>query len=128
MTTSNLRLMKTQIVSGSYDLTLFPVPPGKVGKSAGVNGGSPNVPRVTLEPIVAGRISARTSAHHSHNHNHSGLPASLKDWLVCKEALEICRRSRDRMEGGDHAWLVTAKPADRAKNLSATSMRPQTAS
>ena|SRR5208282_1295936 len=125
MTTSNPRLMKTQIIPGPYDLTLFPVPSAKVGKSGGVNGGIPNFPRLKLEPIVAERISARTSAHY--NQNHSGLPASLKDWLARKEALEICQRGRDGTEDGDHAWGVTAKPATRAKSLSATSMRPQTA-
>ena len=115
--------MKTQIVLDAYDNTFFPVPPTKARESSRVNGGSPDAPRVSSEPIVAGRISARRPARD----DHSGLPASLKDWLVCKEALEICQRGRDRMEDGDHAWVMTAKPATRAKSLLAASLRPQTA-
>ncbi len=105
--------MKTQIVLGSYDTVLFPVPPDKARESSRVNGGSPASPR----------ISARSPAAH----DNSGLPSSLKDWLVCKAALEICQRGRDRTEDGNHAWVMTAKPATRAKSLPATSMLPQTA-
>ena len=123
MITSNVRLMKTQIVLGSYGTVLFPVPPDKARESSRVNGGSPASPRISPEPIVAGRISARRPARD----DNSGLPSSLKDWLVCKAALEICQRGRDRTEDGNHAWVMTAKPATRAKSLPATSMLPQTA-
>ena len=69
---------------------------------------------------MAGRISARRPARH----DNSGLPASLEDWLVCKEALEICQRGRNGAKDEDHAWVVTAKPATRAKILPATIGRP----
>lgn len=123
MITSNVRLMKTQIVPGSYDTVLFPAPANKARESSHVNGGSPDSPRVSPEPIVANRISARGPAAH----DNSGLPSSLKDWLVCKAALEICQRGRDRTENGNHAWVMTAKPATRAKSLPATSLLAQTA-
>jgi hypothetical protein len=116
-------MMKTQIVLGSYDNTFFPVPPTKVRKSSHVNGGSLDSPRVSSEPIAAKRISAGGPARH----DNSGLPVSLEDWLVCKEALEICQRGRDGTEDGDHGWVVTAKPATRAKVLPPTSLCPQTA-
>src|SRR5208282_2760514 len=115
--------MKTQIVLGSYHTAFYPVPPTKVRKSSRVNGGSPDSPRVSMELIVAGRSSARRLARH----DNSGLPASLEDWLVCKEALEICQRGCNGTGNGDHAWVVTAKPVTRAKNPPATSLRPQTA-
>jgi hypothetical protein len=95
MITSNTRLMKTQIVLDSYDSAFFPVSPTKARKSGRINGGSPYFPRVSSEPIAVGRIDARRPVRR----DNSGLPASLEDWLVCKEALEICRRGRVGMEG-----------------------------
>jgi hypothetical protein len=115
--------MKTQIVLGSFDITFFPVSPTKVRKSGRVMGGGPDSPRASSEPVMAGRISARRPARH----DKSGLPASLEDWLVCEDALEICRRGCDGTKDGRCAWVVTAKPAARAKILPATIVRPGTA-
>jgi hypothetical protein len=115
--------MKTQIVLGSYDTVFFPVSPARVKKSGRVNGGSPDSPQVSSEPVTAGRIARRRTARH----DKSGLPASLEDWLVCEDALEICRRGCDGTEDGSDAWAMTAKPAARARILRATGMRPQTA-
>ncbi len=116
--------MKTQIAPGACDSVFFPMPPIKAGKSERANGGSFNAPQVSLEPVVAGRISARRPARNYH----SGLPASLGDWLVCKEALEICRRGCDGTKDGNHAWALAAQPVPHVKVPATASMRPQTAS
>jgi hypothetical protein len=112
--------MKTQIVLGAYDSVFFPVPPAKLAKSGHVDGGSPYFPRVPSAPNAAGRISARTPARR----DNSGLPASLKDWLVCKEALEICQKNCDLPEDNGDVWVATAKPLTRGKNLPAAIARP----
>lgn len=118
--TANFKLMKTQIVPGAYDSVFFPVPPARLAKSRHVDGGSPFFPRVSSEPDAAGRISARTLARR----DNSGLPASLKDWLVCKEALEICQKNCDVPEDDGDAWVAAAKPVTRGKNPPAAIARP----
>ena len=112
--------MKTQIVPGAYDSVFFPVTPVRTVKSARVNGGGLQAPRFSVEPIVSRRMDARKTARH----DDSGLPASLADWLVCKEALDICQRSCDGTEDGSGAWAVTARPAAREKNPTAILARP----
>src|ERR1017187_1445537 len=113
MITSNIRLMKTQIVPGSYDAVsvFFPMPPTKARKSGRVDGGGPYFPQVVSEPAAAGRIDARRPARH----DTSSLPASLQDWLICKAALEICRSGRVRTEDGDRARVAAARPATRSE-------------
>jgi len=78
------------------------------------------VSKPQLEPITAKRISGRKPARH----DHSGLPASLKDWLVCKAALEIRQRGRGLTEDGSHAGTTTAKRETRARIPPAASVRP----
>lgn len=103
--------MKTQIALGSYDSMLFAVPQAKASKSGHVNDSGPFFPRLSSEPAAAGSISAsRTARRH-----HSNLPASLADWLVCKEALDICRKDGNGQDHGGDAWVSTAKPVTRAK-------------
>jgi len=115
--------MKTQIVPGSYDSMFFPVTPVRAGKFARANGRGPGSPRLSLEPIVARRIYARTAARH----DDSGLPASLADWLVCKEALDIRQRDCEGTENGSDVWVVTARPVAPGKSPAATLSRPSTA-
>jgi hypothetical protein len=91
--------MKTQIILSSYDTVFFPVPPTNVRKSDHINGGDPNSSRVSSESITAKRISACGLARHLS----PGLPASLEDWLVCKEALEIRQKGRDGTGDGSHS-------------------------
>jgi hypothetical protein len=69
---------------------------------------------------MAGRIYARRAARH----DDSSLPASLADWLVCKEALDICQRGCDGTEDGSDAWAVTARPAASEKIPTAILARP----
>ena len=115
--------MKTQIALGACDSVFFPVPPIKAGESNRVNGGSPYFPRLSSEPIAAGQISVRTPARNGH----SGLPASLADWLVCKEALEIRQGDCNGAKNGHRALVTTAKPASRAEVLPTAGLRPETA-
>jgi hypothetical protein len=112
--------MKTQIVLGSYNITSFPVPPARANKSGRVNGGSPIFPGVSSGQVAAGGISSRRPVPH----DNSSLPASLDDWLVCKGAVEICRKSSDETENGSRAWAMAATPVTRGKNLSAAIARP----
>ncbi len=101
--------MKTQMASGSCGAVFFPMSPATAVKPGRFNGGSPDFPRVSLQPVAVKRISGGGPARP----NHSGLPASLADWLVCKEALEICRCRQDGTEDGSDAWVMTARPATR---------------
>jgi len=107
--------MKTQIVLGDCDSVFFPVPPTKAGNPDSVNGGSPFFPRISSEPITSRPVSDGTPARR----NHSGLPASLADWLVCKEALEISQKNCDEVEDNGDAWVATDKPATSGKILRA---------
>jgi len=107
--------MKTQMVPGAYDPVFFPKPPAKSGIPGRAHAGSPYFSRPSSEPITPGAISADTPGRH----DNSSLPASLEDWLVCKEALDICQRGRNRTDAGSDDWIITtAKPATRALILS----------
>lgn len=105
--------MKTQIVPGAYDSVFFPAPPAKSGVADRAQGVSPFFPRVASDPIATASISANTPAHS----DHARLPGSLRDWLVCKEALEIRRRGRNQTEDGNDTWVLTAKPVTRGLML-----------
>jgi hypothetical protein len=105
--------MKTQIANRSCDPVLFAAPQAKASKSGHVNGSGPFFPRLSSEPAAAGPISASTTARRYH----SNLPASLADWLVCKEALDICRKDGNGQDHGGDAWVSTAKPVTHVKIL-----------
>ena len=111
--------MKTQIVLGDCASVFFSVPPTKAGNPDSVNGGSPFFPRISSEPITSRPICDGTPARR----NHSGLPASLADWLVCKEAVEISHKNCDGAEDGGDAWGTTAKHATNGKILRAVIRR-----
>jgi hypothetical protein len=111
--------MKTQAVPGSFAAVFSPVFPARAGRSGGVSGASPNLPPVSRrpsEPVAAKHRPARP--------DHSGLPASLKDWLVCKAALEIRQRGCELTEDGNHIGIMTAKPATCTRTPPAASVRP----
>ena len=103
------------MVPGAYDPVFFPKPPAKSGIPGRAHAGSPYFPRLPSEPATLGAISADTPGHH----DNSSLPASLEDWLVCKEALDICQRGRNRTDAGSGTWVITtAKTVTRGLILS----------
>ena len=107
--------MKTQMVPGAYDPVFFPKLPAKSAISGRAHAGSPYFPHVASESSPVGPIPPDAAVRH----DNSSLPASLEDWLVCKEALDICQRGRNRTDAGSDAWMITtAKPMTRGLILS----------
>jgi len=101
--------MKTQVVSSAYDAVCLLKPLAKSRTTGRMDGNSPYFSRVASVPTPAGPISANAAVHP----DNSSLPASLEDWLVCKEALEIRQRSRNLAEAGSDVWVMTARPVTR---------------
>jgi hypothetical protein len=101
--------MKTQMVSGVCESMFIPTPPLKPEVPNGANDASPYFPRVSSEPVTAGSMAAHAAARR----HHSSLPASLKDWLVCQEALEICRRDHNHAPSGNGDWMLAVGPVTR---------------
>ena len=106
--------MKTRNAPGAYDLMFLDTPPATPDFADQAKGASPYYPRISSGPVPPGSMPDYTPA----TRGHAGLPASLKDWLVCKEALEICRRNHNHTEAGDDAWVLRAGPVTRGLLLS----------
>ena len=118
--------MKTQTIPSLFDNGFFPIFRARTAKSEGGNGFNSNSQsglKPRLDPAGEKDVSVRKPVRR----DNSGLPASLKDWLACKAALEISRRSHNGTANGDHtrAWAGTAKMATDAKNLPTMSLDPQ---
>ena len=110
----NFKPIKTQIASGAYEPVCFLKPLAKSRTTDRMNGSNPYFSRVSSEPTPAGPISANAAVHP----DNSSLPASLEDWLVCKEALEIRQRGRHPAEAGSDVWALTTRPVTRRLILS----------
>ena len=73
--------MKTKTVLDACSSVFFPKPPTRSRK-----------------PRVNGRrksfLSVSSARAVSPESGHASLPTSLEDWLVCKEALDICVKAK----------------------------------